>query len=143
MKLSLYILAVISFFALTTTADAKLLPRYGTAAPAKITTSKSSGNTISVSPKFMSGKTGLKVQFSNVGAANTVSYMLSYESNGKQEGIAGSVRPAEGNTSRDLLFGTCSSGKCVYHKNIKNCVLTVTAQLKNGKKQVKKFNVKV
>jgi|SRR3989344_3416675 len=141
MKLSLFIVVVISFLTLATTADAKLLPRYNTT-PAK-TTSKATGNTISVSPKFMSGKTGLKVQFSNVGAANSISYVLSYESSGKQEGIAGSVRPAEGNTSRDLLFGTCSSGKCVYHKNIKNCVLTVTAQLKNGKKQVKKFNVKV
>lgn len=142
MKLSLFAITLISFLTLTTTVDAKLLPRYQTTTTAK-TTTKSTGNTISVSPKFMSGKTGLKVQFSNVGAANTISYMLSYDSNGKQEGIAGSVRPAEGNTSRDLLFGTCSSGKCVYHKNIKNCVLTVTAQLKNGKKQVKKFNVKV
>ena len=142
MKLGLFITIFIVFFTLTTTVDAKLLPRYASTGTAKSTT-KSVGNTIAVSPKFMSGKTGLKVGFSNVGAANSISYMLSYESNGKQEGIAGSVRPAEGNTSRDLLFGTCSSGKCVYHKNIKNCVLTVTAQLKNGKKQVKKFNVKV
>lgn len=141
MKLSLFITVLISFLAFGTTVDAKLLPRYNKA-PVK-TTARTTGNTIAVSPKFMSGKTGLKVAFSNVGAANTISYMLSYESNGKQEGIAGSVRPAEGNTSRDLLFGTCSSGKCVYHKNIKNCVLTVTAQLKNGKKQVKKFNVRV
>jgi hypothetical protein len=142
MKLSLFIVIFISFLATATTADAKLLPRYQTTTTSKAAP-RATGNTIAVSPKFMSGKTGLKVAFSNVGAANTISYMLSYESNGKQEGIAGSVRPAEGNTSRDLLFGTCSSGKCVYHKNIKNCVLTVTAQLKNGKKQVKKFNVKV
>lgn len=142
MKATLLLVTAFSFLALATTADAKLLPRYNSTAPAK-TTTKSVGNTVGISPKFMSGKTGLKVSFSNVGAATSISYMLSYDANGKAEGIAGSVRPAEGNTSRDLLFGTCSSGKCVYHKNIKNCVLTVTAQLKNGKKQVKKFNVKV
>lgn len=135
-KLITFVILLSSFLVAASKAEAKLLPRYQT-------TTKSVGNTIAVSPKFMSGKTGLKVAFSNVGAATSISYMLSYDTNGKGEGVAGSVRPAEGNTSRDLLFGTCSSGTCRYHKNIKNCVLTVTAQLKSGKKQVKKFNVKV
>ncbi len=122
--------------------QAKLLPRYKATTTTK-SSARPSGNAVAISAKFMSGKTGLRVSYSNLAAANSVSYTLSYTQNGKPEGVVGSVQPSEGSTSRDLLFGTCSGGKCVYHKGIKNMKLVVTAQLKNGKKQVKTFNVKV
>jgi len=121
--------------------EAKVLPRFATTT--KTTTTKSTGSTIVASTKFMPGKKGLKTSFSNLQNATAVSYVLSYESNGKSEGVVGSIKPSEGSATRELLFGTCSSGTCRYHTNIKNAVLKVTATLKSGKKQIKTFKVKV
>lgn len=141
MRAVLFFIIAVLFLSISHPVEAKLLPRF---AGKKTTTStKATGSNVTVSPKFMSGKTGVKVNFSNLAAANTVSYVLSYDTGGKPEGIAGSVNVADGTSSRDLVFGTCSSGSCVYHKNIKNCVLTVTSKLKSGKTSKKVFRLKV
>lgn len=143
MKTALFVVSVLMFlFAVTPAHAARLLPRFSKTSTTKTTTT-STGSNISVSPKFMSGKTGVKVSFSNLSAAKSVSYTLSYDSSGKPEGVVGSVDPSKGSDTRELLFGTCSSGTCKYHKNIKNCILTVTSQLKNGKKSIKKFRLNV
>ena len=141
MKYFILGLAAFVFFFSTSSVQAKVLPRFAKSAT-KTTTAKSTGG-IKSSVKFMAGKTGITVNFSNLTAAKTVSYTLSYATNGKQEGVVGSVPTTSVATSRELLFGTCSSGTCKYHKNITNASLTINTTLLSGKKTVKRFKLKV
>lgn len=125
--------------------EARVLPwakKGGTSAPAKISTQAT--NTVIVQPGFMPGRGGIRVYFGNLQNAKSVSYTLSYETNGKAEGVSGSVSPSDGNsTTRELLFGTCSTGVCTPHKNIKNMKLEVKSQLTSGKTAIKRFRIKV
>lgn len=143
--MKLGISAFIGFILLMVTAssvDARVLPRFRSGAPAS--SSGASPSTVSVSPRFMSGKSGLRVSFNGISNAKKISYMLSYETNGKQEGVAGTITSADGNsTSRDLLFGTCSSGVCRYHEGLKNMKLEVRSDLKNGKTAVRRYRIKI
>lgn len=104
--------------------------------------------------KTTAGQSGAKVKFrpdrravilnlSGLGTAKSVSYELEYETNGLMQGAGGSVTIAGDSESREILFGSCSAGVCNYDKNIKNAKLTVTTTLKNGKKIVKPFRLKV
>jgi len=106
-------------------------------------TTVSSGTGISVTPKIRSDRQALLIYFGNLQNANSVSYMLIYQTNGQQEGAGGSVTASEGNTtSRELLFGTCSKNVCRYHQNITNMKFEVTAELKSGKKLIKRYKIK-
>jgi len=124
---------------------AKLLPRYknaGGSSSAPVSAKSYAG--VSVSPSFMSGRGGLKVVFGNVKNAKKVSYTLVYETNGKQEGVSGSVSPSDGPAvTRNLQFATCSSGTCVNHGKISNMQFTVTSELTSGKTSIKKYRIKV
>lgn len=105
---------------------------------------KSSGTGITVTPKLRADRKALNVYFANLQNAETVSYMLIYKTNGQEEGAGGSVNPSLGNTSsRELLFGTCSKNVCRYHQNITNMKLEVTAQLKSGKKLIKRYKIRI
>lgn len=131
---------LILFFPLD--ALAKTLPQAkGTT---KQTTIRSAGNNIAVSARLRRDRHALNIYFSNVQKATGVSYTLTYQTQGRQEGAGGSIRENEGNTaSRELLFGTCSKNVCTYHAGITNMKLEVTGQLKNGKTFTKRFKIKV
>lgn len=138
------VLLLIGILSTATPASAvRLLPRHTGTKPASTAAKKTTSSSIGVSPKLMSGKTGLRVAFSNLTLANSVSYTLSYETNGKPEGVVGSVSVGKGSDTRELLFGTCSSGTCRYHKGLKNMTFTVTSSLKSGKKSIKRFRIRV
>ena len=98
---------------------------------------------IAVTPKLRRDRHALLVYFGNLQNAESVSYMLIYKTNGQEEGAGGSVKPSEGNASRELLFGTCSKNVCRYHPNLSNMSLEVRAQLKSGKKIIKRYNIRV
>ena len=125
--------------------EARVLPRFkstGSSAPRSISTQAS--NTVIVQPGFMPGRGGLRVYFGNLQNAKSVSYTLSYETNGKPEGVSGTVSPSDGNSAtRELLFGTCSTGVCTPHQNIKNMKLEVKIALVSGKVSVKRYRIKV
>jgi len=125
--------------------EARVLPRFkstGSSAPRSISTQAS--NTVIVQPGFMPGRGGLRVYFGNLQNAKSVSYTLSYETNGKPEGVSGTVSPSDGNSAtRELLFGTCSTGVCTPHQNIKNMKLEVKIALVSGKVLVKRYRIKV
>lgn len=89
-------------------------------------------------------KKAVVVYFKNLNRASSVSYMLSYDSKQGPQGALGTI-PLKGKFSltRELLFGTCSNKVCRYDTGIKNCVLEVTAKLKNGKKEVKRIKLRV
>lgn len=124
---------------LHTVSAAKILPRFKNAVR-PVSSSGSPG----VSVKLRLDRQALLVYFSNLNKARSVSYTLSYQTNGREEGVAGSIDPLSGNSaSRSLDFGTCSSGVCRYHANITNMKLEVTIELVSGKKLLRRFRVKV
>jgi len=137
----------LSLFLLTSTdTHAKLLPRFQGSSGSSSSSSAApvaSSKTVAVSPRYLPGKSGLKVFFGSLQNATSVSYILTYETNGKAEGVSGSVKPSEGNTSRDLLFATCSSGVCNNHGKITNMRLEVTSKLKSGKTSIKRYRMRV
>lgn len=139
MKKLLFVTALIFLFYFIDAVHAgKILPQSKSSK-----TTVSSGTGISVTPKIRSDRQALLIYFGNLQNANSVSYMLIYQTNGQQEGAGGSVTASEGNTtSRELLFGTCSKNVCRYHQNITNMKLEVTAELKSGKKLIKRYKIK-
>lgn len=98
---------------------------------------------ITISPKLRSDRLALIVNFSNLSLAKSVSYNLSYASKGVEQGVVGNINNFTTNTaSRELLFGTCSSGVCKYHTNLANMKLVVTTTLKSGAKLSKSYRIK-
>src|SRR3989344_1571548 len=92
---------------------------------------KKSSFPIGVSAKASKDKKSVTVTFSNLKGVTSISYILSYNTNGKSEGAVGTIKPKNSKPiSRKLLLGTCSSGVCRYHKKISNAVLEVTVKTK-------------
>ena len=72
--------------------------------------------------------------FSGLQSVSKVNYTLVYDSNNRQKGFEGgfkTMRYSSKSTRRQIL-GTCSSGKCVYHKSPRNFALEVSFTLKTG-----------
>lgn len=130
------------FFVLGTEAARRILPRFQ--ATSGRTTSSQTVSGVVVSVRFNGARNGLNVYFSNLNKATSVSYMLSYETDGKAEGAGGTI-DIEGQNSlnRELLFATCSSGICRYHSNITNARLEITSTLTIGKKTLKRYRIRV
>ncbi len=143
-KLSKIILIVVIaasvWFGWSVGAYAKLLPRFQTRA--KATTSGRSGYYTSV--RLRADRLALNVSFNNLQQISSISYLLSYQTNGQDEGAGGTIEPSGSNSlSRELLFGTCSAGICRYHSNITGAKLEVTTIFTNGKQVKKRYRIKV
>lgn len=107
------------------------------------TTSKSVGTAYS-SVKLSRSTNSIKASFLNLDKVSQISYLLSYNGSGKDEGVGGSVSLSGQTTdTRDLYFGTCSHGVCTPHKSIKNATLLVTTKLKSGSTHVKRYRIKI
>ena len=143
MKKILFIVALIFLLSISSqeTYAAKTLPQ--SKSNNKTVVSKSQGSGINVTPKLRRDRQALVVYFSNLQNAQNVSYMLIYKTNGQEEGARGSVKPSEGNATRELLFGTCSKNVCRYHPNITNMSFEVTAKLTSGKNLIKRYKIKI
>ena len=63
-----------------------------------------------------------------------VNYTLIYNSATGQKGLEGGfkLKPKISRSSRRQILGTCSSARCVYHKNVKNVSLDATFTLRSG-----------
>lgn len=98
---------------------------------------------VKTSVKFRGDRRAIIANFSDLDKASSVSYTLSYAQRGIREGAGGTITTSGGTASRELLFATCSSGVCRYHSGIKDAKFVVTTTLKNGKKVVKTFRLRV
>lgn len=128
-------------FCLAAPVEARLLPRFRNASGGG---RKSTGSGVIVSPRLSSDRKALNVYFANLNKTNEITYMLSYQTNGKDEGVYGSIDSSSGSSvSRKLLFGTCSSGVCRYHTNISGMKFEVTVELPSGKKAIRRYRVRV
>lgn len=136
------IILIIFLLSIISPVEAKLLPRFQGGSTVKKTTYVASG--LVVSAKLRGDRQALFVYFSNLNKVTSVTYTLMYQTNGKDEGVSGTMDSTGGNsTSRELLFGTCSSGVCRYHQNLSNMKLEVTSTLTSGKQTIKRFRIKV
>lgn len=97
----------------------------------------------SSSVKFRGDRKAIILTLSNMSGVSSVSYQLTYLSNGISQGVMGQVDPSiEPTATRELLFGTCSHGVCTYHTNIQNARLIVKSHLSSGLTVVKPYRIK-
>lgn len=137
----LFIIATTLFFLslFLSPVEARLLPRFQSA--------KKSTRSVSpaayVSARLRSDRQALMVTFGNLQKVTNMTYTLMYQTNGVDQGVSGSLDSSAGNSvTRELLFGTCSSGVCRYHGNISNMKLEVVSELPNGKRVIKRFKIR-
>ena len=139
-------LSLVVIFALiisvSSKAEAKLLPQAKGSAK-QVTSSRTGGSGITVTPRLRSDRRALIVSFSNLQNAKSVTYQLTYLTNGQQEGAGGTISGAGNSTERTLLFGTCSKDVCRYHSNISNMKLEISYTSTSGKKYLKRYRVKI
>ena len=80
------------------------------------------------------------VTFSDIKNVSRINYTLVYDTSSGQKGLPAGRQGLEGGfknrssrkSTRRQILGTCSSGRCVYHKNIKNISLDATFTLRSG-----------
>ncbi len=97
---------------------------------------------VGVGSKLSNGN--LNLTFSNPNSAKSISYEMTYNRSGGQEGVYGTVgTKGKGTVLKKILLGTCSTRTCTYHKNISNIKVKVTIVYKNGKVEVKVIKVKI
>lgn len=108
----------------------------------KPVSTKSGGGVPSVAAKITGWKQYLNLNFRGVSSTNGINYELIFNGNGNEQGVYGSVKPGEGNSTRSLFLGTCSHGVCTAYRNINNLRLTVTFKLKSGQDLVKRYKVR-
>lgn len=125
--------------------EAKVLPQSKSSGSSSSSVSKSNSTTIGIAPKLRADRKALVISFSNLQNATAVSYLLTYmQGSGQQEGAGGALNlTGSSSQSAELLFGTCSKNVCRYHTGIRDARLEVTYTLKNGKKYIKKYKIKV
>ncbi len=135
------IICILLTLFLAAPAHAKLLPRFQNS---KTVSKKTTSSGVGISPKLGSDRKALSIYFNNLKNARNLTYTLIYQTNGKDEGVSGSIDSSAGNSaSRKLLFGTCSSGVCRYHPGLSNMRLEVITELLSGKKTLKRFRIRV
>ena len=133
------VLILTVFLGLSTPVQAKRkLPALKSASAAGSTASN-----VTVKVKFRSDRKGVVLNFSNLTAATGVSYDLIYDTRGTTQNAGGAVKISSATANTEVIFGTCSSGVCRYDSGISNAKLQVSITLKNGRKIVKPFKLKV
>ena len=125
-------------FPLTT--SAKVLPQ----AKSIKKNSKIQPVSIAISPKLRKDRRALIIYFKGLNLTNSVNYSLSYDSSSGPQGAMGTINTAgKYSLTRELVFGTASSGVYRYDTNVRNVTLKVSAILKNGKKFGKRYRFKI
>lgn len=141
--LLIFLLSVFFLFPQETLAAKARLSR-GSGTTAVKRSSSGGSNRVGYALSFKSGKTGVNLFLSNLNSATSVTYELTYQSNGISQGIIGTVTPSGSSSEqRALLFGTCSGGVCRYHSNITNAKLVITSKLKSGITTRKTYRIRV
>lgn len=121
----------------------KPAPKITKKTPSKLKKTSSAVSSVGVSYSLRKDKKALTVAFSNLKKAKSVFYTLSYQTQGKYEGVSGTITPSKNQETRQLLFGTCSNKVCRYHKSIKNMRLEVSVDLLSGKTMSKNYKIKI
>jgi len=133
MKKFILLMIIGGAFVFTGVVEAKLLPRF-----------TKTNKILVISPKLRRDRLALILTLSNLQKVNNITYTLMYQTNGKDEGVSGTIDSSAGpSATRELLFGTCSAGVCRYHPNITDMKLEIVSELPNGKQTLKRYRIKV
>jgi hypothetical protein len=73
--------------------------------------------------------------------ASSVTYQLTYQTNGISQGIEGIHDPVLGNTQKELVFGTCSAADCIAALNITDMIFELRVGLENGQTLLKRYQI--
>ena len=82
--------------------------------------------------KLRSDHHALLLMLGGMHYAESVSYILTYDADPAPQGIESYHTPTDGNTQKELLFGTCSNTDCIYHQDITDMIFEITIQQKDG-----------
>ena len=140
-KIGLFTLILIIgcfFFPAKVLAAKKRTSRGGTAV-----TSGTTSRGVQSSVKLKANRLGLILTLSGFGNISSVSYQLTYTTNGIPKGVSGTIQPTGATETRELLFATCSKNVCRWHTNIHDARLVVTSKLKSGLTVRKPYRIKV
>lgn len=136
--LALFLISILS--PVEVLAAKKRVSRGGTTAPSQKTRTQG----VQSSVRLKADRRGLLLKLSGFNNITSVSYQITYTSNGVPQGVMGTVQPPfAGTEQRELLFGTCSGNVCRYHTNIRDARLVVTSKLKSGSTIRKPYRIKV
>lgn len=119
-------------------------PRYTFAAKKRIRQSLPAKNIVSVSSvKLRPDRLGIILSINNLQNLKRITYLLSYQGNGVNQGVQGSITPGEKiSENREILFATCSKNVCTWHNNLQNMKLAVTSYFKSGAISTKTYRIK-
>ncbi|MCX6816810.1 MAG: hypothetical protein NTZ93_03020 [Candidatus Beckwithbacteria bacterium] len=92
--------------------------------------------------KLRADRQALLLVLDDMTKATSVTYNLTYVADNVSQGVQGTYAATQGNTQKELVFGTCSKDVCTYHKNITDMILEVKTALKSGKTLVQKYQIK-
>ncbi len=92
--------------------------------------------------RFRPDRQGLLISISNFNNVQLVSYEALYTANGLPQGVGGVINIGDSET-KNLYFGTCSSGVCTPHQNITNARLSIRSTLQDGTIVLKPFRIKI
>ena len=144
-KIFVFGLVLISLFVFVASpvSAAKKRPSRGWKSSSAPKRSYSRSRGVKTSVKFRSDRRGLLINFGSFGNAVSVTYTLTYTSDGVQQGAMGTATPGTAGQQREVLFGTCSGGVCRYHPNIQNARLIIDSKLNSGITVRKPYRLKV
>ena len=91
--------------------------------------------------KLRSDKNALLLMLGGMHYADSVSYVLTYDADPAPQGIESHHTPSDGNTQKELLFGTCSNTDCTYHQDITNMLFVITIKEKDGPTTIQKYQI--
>jgi len=91
--------------------------------------------------KLRTDKNAILVVFGGMKFATAVNYNLTYTADDVPRGAQGSHDPEDGNTQKQLTFGTCSGNDCSYDQDITDMVFEITYQLESGKTLTKRYQI--
>jgi len=138
----LFIISIIGFFLFT-------IPKTHIHA-AKLRVKKTVAKTVPTalasysSAKLSRPTNSIILSLKNLSRVKTITYELSYATNGIDQGAMGTIAIVGQSTdTRDLYFGTCSRGACSPHYNITNATLLVKTELSTGGTNSKRYNIKI
>ncbi len=108
-----------------------------------VVNSKVSYSSVPAKVLYRSDHQGLYLSFLNFNGIESVSYSFTYSTNGNPQGAGGTITSTNNPTmQRELLFGTCSTSVCTYHRNLTNAKLVLTAKYTNGRTVNKSYRIK-
>jgi len=91
--------------------------------------------------KLRADRHALLLMLGGMHYTDSVDYLLTYNAGPVPQGIQSYHTPTDGNTQKELVFGTCSGNDCVYHGNITDMILEITVKLKDGKTLTQRYQI--